>query len=262
MQHNWRRDCDYMPCIECGDWGIEGGCKLCGREPLDNNIPYNDKQIVVNSAFDMMNYIPTKYRDKDCRFDMNVLYNMSNSEQFLKLRNTDEFLIYAHLMNNIIEDVKKGVLPCRSYLFYAPQGYGKKTFAYTLLKETIRIGLNTLPLFDTYQLSLLLTHNKSYFNLALQNQFLALYPMLKLDKLYSVDVLVVEVAINEESINAYSTIAYLTEARARLDKSTIFISRYSKFDLSVLDTRRILMNSFNSLAEPNSIMYVPYKPSK
>lgn len=63
---------------------------------------------------------------------------------------------YINFMNSILVGLNNGELPNKSYYIVAPDGYGKKWFAYEVIKLMVENNFKTSGLLDTIELSQLL----------------------------------------------------------------------------------------------------------
>lgn len=63
---------------------------------------------------------------------------------------------YVEFMNDILNGLSNGILPTKSYYIVAPDGYGKKWFAYEVIKLLVEYNYKTTGLLNTVELSELL----------------------------------------------------------------------------------------------------------
>lgn len=67
---------------------------------------------------------------------------------------------YINFMNNVLNGLINRELPTKSYYIVAPDGYGKKWFAYEVIKLMVENNYKTTGLLDTVELSELLDSRK------------------------------------------------------------------------------------------------------
>lgn len=67
---------------------------------------------------------------------------------------------YVEFMNDILNGLSNGILPTKSYYIVAPDGYGKKWFAYEVIKLLVEYNYKTTGLLNTVELSELLDSRK------------------------------------------------------------------------------------------------------
>lgn len=86
-------------------------------------------------------------------FDTKIL----NKELPLSRKNRDVAVdVYMEFMDDYLNRIKHGRIPNKSYFLAAPDGYGKKLFAYQVIKECIAHRLEPTPIIPSHDLYSLL----------------------------------------------------------------------------------------------------------
>jgi hypothetical protein len=157
-------------------------------------------------------------------------------------KDSKTFIRYVKALNKTITEFADGLIPTQSMIFIAPQTFGKQTFANCCLKEAMSHGYSVVPILDNTQIKRinLLSADKP------NSDYLRLSSV-TIEDLNQADVCFVTID-SDNYQNALKTAVSLMDKRARWDKPTFILSRYtlkqmSKFDysntyLGIVDTHR------------------------
>lgn len=137
-------------CEQCGGSGVylvgKGAMLLptrCGCK-TNKNLLNVDREITDDW---LANHIPNVWYQHES-FDVETLKNAHSDS----IKSNPEFIAYSIKLNAIMRAIKLNRTPNHSYFISAPKGFGKKFFAYTLMREFYRKGLNVSPLHPLWRM--------------------------------------------------------------------------------------------------------------
>lgn len=91
-------------------------------------------------------YIPNKsYQNED--FNVEAL----TASLPLAMTQRGDYLQYTQKLSAFIQAIKNGGLPNHSYYICTPKGYGKKYFAYTVMREAYKQGFRVSPIYPLWE---------------------------------------------------------------------------------------------------------------
>lgn len=155
--------------------GEDGDCELCANKgwvmaPGSNGITKTTCPICLGSSKikkkKQLNEYDKRKQLNELIKNKTYLRGEFDFEKFLEgvllpveLRGYN-FNKYVEFMNDILNGLSNGILPTKSYYIVAPDGYGKKWFAYEVIKLLVEFGYKTTGLLNTIELSELLDSRK------------------------------------------------------------------------------------------------------
>lgn len=95
----------------------------------------------------MKEHIPNVWYQRE-DFNVEALKEAHNEAT----KNSPSFLAYTIKLNAILRAINLSRTPNHSYFISAPKGFGKKYFAYTLMREMYKKGLNVSPLHPLWKM--------------------------------------------------------------------------------------------------------------
>jgi hypothetical protein len=216
-------------CYTCRDEGIEGGCEECGLTP---------SQVITAASLPLEVYeenrIPSYYKGID--WSGTVL-----REDHKNLIGDVKFEEYVSKCEKLMRDFfDVGRAPRFSLILVAPRGYGKRTFAYTAIKNILKAGGSTIPLLDTQELKLLM-------NVGLEKKSENVYEALgcTYKDFLNADFVICSVVKSYLYQGAYEVIEQACDIRSRRDKGIFFTSAFNLNDMSNFDYRKTFMENFD-----------------
>lgn len=210
-----------MLCRKCGNTGATRlnpyRCDACGLESVKvaniNVIPMDEKPNI-----DIATIVPTRYKNRN--FDINKLKN-----SLCKTVNPDGSVrdsetikranIYCSCLHSIYNKIASGTTIKQSAYISSSSGNGKRTFAYSLIKEAIKNNISAIPLLDLGDVHRILwgysvEEMKDYTRGVTS------------EDIYNADVCVIYVDL--VGLKYWFIIQHLLDKRSTLNKATIFIS--------------------------------------
>lgn len=224
-----------IQCTSCGGYGLPEGCPKCGKvegSGLDNF----DLEIIQKTYADIIPYIPIRYEKIEFSKDelLSSHYDLKNSVYFNR---------YVDFLYKSYNDLKKGILPVQSAFVYAPIGFGKAVWAYSMIRIAISLRYSAVPLFDTTEIAAMFDNQINK-----KNEFMFKNKSYNIDDLVNSDICIVKIDANKNTPNV---ICSLMDKRSRRGLSTIFISRVSSKYISTFDdygqfSRLLITNDIQS----------------
>lgn len=203
-------------CVLCGGKGwvmqpsLQGldkiTCPSClGRVVVDTSGQSSEeKQLILERL------IPNQYY-RDNPFDHEAF--SSGVKLPLELRGRS-FDMYRNFMDDVLVGLQMKQVPNKSYYIVAPDGYGKKWFAYEVIKVMVEMGMKTTGMLNTIELSDLI--NKRDFN--------------KLDELLDTEIMMLNLSSMTKGKYAH-VIQYLTDEADRRGVPLFIFARVEAYML-------------------------------
>lgn len=228
-----------MNCFVCRDNGMPGGCPECGKTRT-----FSGKPAVNVTPTELAKYeIPRYYQE--VVFDSEILQTA-----YPELTTHRQFKAYCDQLEKIHNIFKAGQIPSQSALIIAPPKRGKQIFAFSCMQHALANGYSIVPMLDTSEwrrLNLLSSER------ALSKEIKSL--AYSVDDIVSADV--VFLTIDKDNFQgAYRAIESLVDKRARRDKPTFIISRYTVEQLSLLDFEGEFAENFDKTRMLNRLKYM------
>lgn len=223
----------------CRDKGLPGGCPLCEKDSLASKVVANITPEILDSQA-----IPARYRTVE--WDIEVL-KANHSD----LKGDALFERYCKILTNCLVKLKRGELPGKSAIIIADRGFGKRTFAYSCMKECIKHGFSVQPIIDTSQYKRLIALSS--------DRPLSHKPgdlPFTMESVTSCDLLFMSVDVANFR-TALRTIEAVCDRRARVGKPTFITSRFSLPAMATLDYFGDPMGVINRGTEVDSFKF-PY----
>lgn len=209
-------------CPSCGGKPFAGEtCKVCDSGAvldklfLTETVPAEQKDAL---------FIPTKYHSE--KFQAHKLI-----ENHTNLKDSKSFNKYVKYLDRILAQTETGSLQLSSLYIHAPSGFGKETFAYTLLQVGMLAGLTVFPYLDLSEVSRLIT---AYESGNRKDDIVKSIGYSDVD-LYTAELCVLKVP-HFDSLNSYKVMLAVIDRRARRGLPTIILSRYSYKYFTSFDT--------------------------
>ncbi|MEG2263481.1 MAG: hypothetical protein RSC68_03815 [Acinetobacter sp.] len=195
-----------------------GGCPECGKA-----VEASGKAPVEITSEVMDKYeVPSYYRDIE--WDSQVLKN-----EFPNLTSHRMFNGYCAQLDKIYQIFKSGHIPNQSCLITAPPRRGKQVFAFSCIKQAISHGYKAVPVIDTSEWRRInvMSSEKVFSKTVRDLEF-------SVEDIVSADI--VFLTVDKDNFQgAYRSIESLVDKRARKDKPTFIISRFTVEQISYLD---------------------------
>lgn len=215
-----------MFCRRCGGSGTYEGCPVCGKIK-----DQTEKQIVLTETVVESQLIPKEYLGVE--WDIQKLIH--NHQELVE---DEHFKRYSSQLKKIHEIFSRGEVPNKSAIILANRGMSKITFAYSCMQLALQYGHKVCRLIDNTQLkriNVLSSDNPNSW---------ILRELPSIEEIETSDVLFL--TIDKDNYGtALRTIESIMEKRARYEKSTFIISRYSLDKMSQFEKK----NSYYSLMD-------------
>lgn len=234
---------EKIKCYTCRDKGLKGGCPDCRKVlgKIDVWKIRNPEGIVDAEKVKLS--IPTYYIGRE--WDVNELKlhhkEMDGDNQFDK---------YCDQLSKIHNIFVNGSVPNKSAIIIAPKQFSKKIWAYSCIQFGIQSGYKMLPV-----LSSQLTHRTlTMFTESTKSKLLDMIGY-SLGDILTADCLFVTIDSGFNVGESYKIIDELMSLRANMDRSTIFISKFSIPEMTRYDDKKSFKPFIDSDSDLNRLMY-------
>ncbi|MGL4950170.1 MAG: hypothetical protein ACRC5M_07280 [Anaeroplasmataceae bacterium] len=204
-------------CFNCGDEGVDGGCKSCHKDSSKLIVKKEDKEsFIKKSSFSQIpnNYVGVMWSKQI------LLDNHPEMDNNIKFKNACNRLEVMH------EKFKDGMIPNLSVFISGPSKMGKTILAYSCMQHAIRNNVKVSPFIDTVELKRLLT-------LGGDNPNWKLYGYINYDSYITCPVCFITVTKLDKHRESYTIISELIARRSRLGFPTFVLSKFSLKEISV-----------------------------
>lgn len=224
-------------CMSCRGKGLPGGCPTCGKDSTA-------MKVVSEITDEMLEELAIPVAYKNIEWNPDILIS-----DHPKYKDSTEFKRYVGILTSCISACKSGFLPKKSILVVAPEGMGKRTFAYSVMKECVKLGKHTCSIIDTtqYRRQNIICSERPFSKMSGE------FPN-TLEQIHNADVLFITVDHLSYG-NSLRVIGQLCDRRSRVSKPTIILSRYSPSQMCYLDRD---FSDDNFINYQNKVDYLKY----
>lgn len=196
---------------------MPGGCPKCGKE-------CGTRQVVQDVTPEVIQHMAIPEQYKDAYWNEEII-----RADYEGLLQNYAFTSYVAKLSRVYDIFSKGGIPKQSLIVMAPRRFGKVTWAYSCMKQSVMHGYSVAPLLD----------NTQYLRL---NVLCSERPNSRYIKKLGYQIEDVDFAdvvfITVDKCNwagAFRTLDALIDKRTRMGKPTFVISRFSLIEMSRAD---------------------------
>lgn len=214
-------------CPSCRFKPLTGTCSVCGTGKVVVSKNFEETPLSEVDRF----FIPHKYRKE--KFSSATL-----TEHKKDIANNASFIEYKKVLDAILVRISSGQIENRSYYISAPAGFGKETFAYTVLQMAMANGMTIFPYIDLGEAERLMNAYQTNHKDDPIKDDIGFSDV----ELYTAKVVILKVPHNNVASFLYKAMLTIIDRRARRGLPTIILSRYRLNYFTSLDTNGEVRN--------------------